>query len=442
MSYLMALSSLMNPNMAAGAVPGAFPGPVTALQSQPPSVGGQVQEHPTANQADNRAKGTQRRAPGEGSLRQCQVKGCTKQPKFGVDPGKARWCKVHAPINAKDVIHKQCEHEGCLKRPNYGLQAKRPRWCITHAPPEARDVVNKQCIFPMCRKQPYYGLERRKPVWCKAHAPSGASDVVHKLCEVKGCIRRPSYGLEPKIARWCKECAPAGIGDVISSDRNRPAVFGWKGSREDWHALSRTEQDKHWEDFQKLPELHRFELRRATLNARGIKDEPHVRHEMQVVTSDNLVPSYKEARHAAAMAGKARESVPGGSPAVVAGNSDVPGPSNLGAVPFELAGSGDEVQRHPRSQRVKKTSQFRGVSWSKPKHRWQACIRVARRQFFLGRYQDEREAAQAYDRAALRHYPADAVRTNFPVEVYLSELEAIREGKPPTQANPRRQAIL
>ena len=75
-----------------------------------------------------------------------------------------------------------------------------------------------------------------------------------------------------------------------------------------------------------------------------------------------------------------------------------------------------------------KTSQFRGVSWSKPKHRWQACIRVARRQFFLGRYQDEREAAQAYDRAALRHYPADAVRTNFPGEVYLSDLESIREG--------------
>ena len=52
---------------------------------------------------------------------------------------------------------------------------------------------------------------------------------------------------------------------------------------------------------------------------------------------------------------------------------------------------------------------------------------------------DVREAAQAYDRAALRHYPADAVRTNFPGEVYL---ESIREGKPPTQANSRRQAIL
>ena len=437
----MALSGLMTPNMARGAVPTAVPGPAAALPGQRPSAGGQGQDNLAAKRADDRAKGTQRRTPGEGSLRQCQVKGCTKQPKFGVDPGKARWCKAHAPINAKDVIYKQCEHEGCLKRPNYGLQAKRPRWCIVHAPPEARDVVNKQCIFPNCRKQPYYGLERRNPVWCKAHAPPEASDVVHKLCEVKGCIRRPSFGLEPKIARWCKECSPAGIGDVISSDRNRPAVFGWEGSREDWHALSRAEQDKHWDNFQKLPELRRFELRRATLNARGIKDEPHVRPEMQPATGDNPAPSCKEARHALAMTGKAQESAHRGAPAAAAGKSNSPGFSNIGAASSDLAVSSAEAQKHPRNQRGK-TSQFRGVSWSKPKHRWQACIRVARRQFFLGRYQDEREAAQAYDRAALRHYPADAVRTNFPVEMYLSDLESIREGKPPTQANSRRQAIL
>ena len=394
-------------------------GQIVELQS----VAKVPQENASGKKEDAWWQSARKRGPRDGSRRQCEVRGCTKQPMFGVDPGKVRWCKAHAPFNAKDVIHKHCEHPGCTKRPNYGMEAKRPRWCITHAPTEARDVVNKQCSFRSCTKQPYYGLERRKPLWCKIHAPQGTIDVVHKLCEGRGCVKRPSYGLEPKVARWCKECAPEGIDDVVSSGRNRPVVFGWKGTREEWHALSRAQQDQHWQNFQKLDELRRFELRRATLIERGIGAE--------------LPPQPIPNTTGLATPVQALSGLPSNTPA--AERSGHAGTSAQGANGREIQ-SLETVAKLPEPAGGK-TSRFRGVSWSKPKHRWQACIRVARRQFFLGRFQDEREAAAAYDRAALRHYPADAVRTNFPVEMYLPELESIREGKPPTQANPRRQAL-
>ncbi len=73
-----------------------------------------------------------------------------------------------------------------------------------------------------------------------------------------------------------------------------------------------------------------------------------------------------------------------------------------------------------------KSSAFRGVSWSKHKQKWQSCIRIANRQFFLGRYADECEAARAYDRAAICYYSAEAARTNFAVGQYEAELGTLQ----------------
>lgn len=62
------------------------------------------------------------------------------------------------------------------------------------------------------------------------------------------------------------------------------------------------------------------------------------------------------------------------------------------------------------------TSRFKGVHWDREKRKWRAAIRVGGRQIRLGRFDDEIEAARAYDRALVAQWPEHA-RVNFPDEV-------------------------
>jgi hypothetical protein len=56
-------------------------------------------------------------------------------------------------------------------------------------------------------------------------------------------------------------------------------------------------------------------------------------------------------------------------------------------------------------------SGFKGVCWHKRDKRWRAQIRVDRGKKYLGEFTDPKDAARAYDRAALELH-GDFARTN------------------------------
>lgn len=72
-------------------------------------------------------------------------------------------------------------------------------------------------------------------------------------------------------------------------------------------------------------------------------------------------------------------------------------------------------QQNLRNQKKQqnKSSIYKGVSWETFTQRWRSGINVDGRRIDLGRYDDERDAALAYDRAALEHFGSYA-RPNFP----------------------------
>lgn len=69
------------------------------------------------------------------------------------------------------------------------------------------------------------------------------------------------------------------------------------------------------------------------------------------------------------------------------------------------------------------SSKYKGVFWNKEKDKWQAQIRAGgllngrHRKIHLGYFEDEIEAAKAYDRAAIKYF-GEFSKLNFQIENY------------------------
>jgi hypothetical protein len=63
----------------------------------------------------------------------------------------------------------------------------------------------------------------------------------------------------------------------------------------------------------------------------------------------------------------------------------------------------------------RQTSKYRGVSWSKRDNKWRGTIYYGSKDHYLGTFDDEEEAARAYDRASRTHRSNKAA-LNFPAE--------------------------
>jgi len=72
------------------------------------------------------------------------------------------------------------------------------------------------------------------------------------------------------------------------------------------------------------------------------------------------------------------------------------------------------AQNSYNQKRCKKgSSQYKGTCWYKPYQKWMARLQYKGRQYFLGYFTVEAEAAQAYDAAALKYF-GEFAKLNFP----------------------------
>ena len=75
----------------------------------------------------------------------------------------------------------------------------------------------------------------------------------------------------------------------------------------------------------------------------------------------------------------------------------------------------DEYKRNPYNPRSlnRKNGKYVGVSWHSSKNKWVAYININKKRIHLGYFKDDIAAAEAYDRAAVKHRGKEA-KVNFP----------------------------
>ncbi len=78
-----------------------------------------------------------------------------------------------------------------------------------------------------------------------------------------------------------------------------------------------------------------------------------------------------------------------------------------------LEACGGHIKTVADLKRESKSSKYRGVRWFKRDSKWKVQINVKSSQLHLGYYDDEVEAAKAYDAAVILH-SLDKTKMNFP----------------------------
>lgn len=77
--------------------------------------------------------------------RKCEEPGCSKQPHFGLEGGRAIFCLRHKHDNMDYVWSIRCEEPECNKHATFGLKGGRKRFCMNHKEDDMVDLMNKHC---------------------------------------------------------------------------------------------------------------------------------------------------------------------------------------------------------------------------------------------------------------------------------------------------------
>lgn len=83
----------------------------------------------------------------------CEFYECTRQPTYGQDGQRARYCSSHKEDGMIDVKNCRCKHQGCTRQPNYGHEGGRAKYCSSHKLAKMVNVVSRRCEFPACKRQ-------------------------------------------------------------------------------------------------------------------------------------------------------------------------------------------------------------------------------------------------------------------------------------------------
>lgn len=72
------------------------------------------------------------------------------------------------------------------------------------------------------------------------------------------------------------------------------------------------------------------------------------------------------------------------------------------------------------------SSIYKGVSWSKNKDKWQVSLKCEKEKIFIGYFDNEIEAAKAYDTIAAKYF-GEFAHLNFKEDLVIESLEQIKE---------------
>ena len=95
----------------------------------------------------------------------------------------------------------------------------------------------------------------------------------------------------------------------------------------------------------------------------------------------------------------------------------------------------DSIRTDKKKKNASHSSQYRGVYWTKDKKIWTAEIEVNKKHLRLGYFEDEKEAAIAYDKAAYEYY-GPLAQTNFEPSAQKSPHQASNFLKQPSNGTP------